>query len=147
MGFCDSNETLILCPNLARKLSLKLIMNLFSKERKGMSQKRPKNLKKIDFCYFKVQVSKLTQIENFQYFFLDQQVCRSQTPKKVCPNSLVRIGAKPNLYCKAIELVCSGSPKICVLVQEESPRQHSPNLPYSKRVGSPAAALLISWSS
>ena len=24
---------------------------------------------------------------------------------------------------------------------------HSPNLPYSKRVGSPAAALLISWSS
>ena len=25
------------CPNLARKLSLKLVMNLFSKERKGTS--------------------------------------------------------------------------------------------------------------
>ena len=30
------------------------------------------------------------------------------------------IGAKPNLYCKAIELVCSGSPKICVLVERKS---------------------------
>ena len=27
------------------------------------------------------------------------------------------IGAKPNLYCKAIELVCGGSPKVCVLVE------------------------------
>ena len=27
------------------------------------------------------------------------------------------IGAKPNLYCKVIELVCGGSPKICVLVE------------------------------
>ena len=27
------------------------------------------------------------------------------------------IGAKPNLYCKAIELVCGGSPRICVLVE------------------------------
>ena len=27
------------------------------------------------------------------------------------------IGAKPNLYCEAIELVCGGSPKICVLVE------------------------------
>ena len=26
------------------------------------------------------------------------------------------IGAKPNLYCEAIELVCGGSPKLCVLV-------------------------------
>ena len=26
------------------------------------------------------------------------------------------IGAKPNLYCKAIELVFGGSPKICGLV-------------------------------
>ena len=25
------------------------------------------------------------------------------------------IGAKPNIYCKAIELVCMGSPKVCVL--------------------------------
>ena len=44
------------------------------------------------------------------------------------------IGAKPNLYCKAIELVCGGSPKACVLVErkvrhslcprkEESPAQ------------------------
>ena len=27
------------------------------------------------------------------------------------------IGAKPNLYCEAIELVCGGSPKVCVLVE------------------------------
>ena len=30
------------------------------------------------------------------------------------------IGAKPNLYCEAIELVCDGSPKICVLVERKS---------------------------
>ena len=27
------------------------------------------------------------------------------------------IGAKPKLNCEAIELVCGGSPKICVLVE------------------------------
>ena len=27
------------------------------------------------------------------------------------------IGAKPNLFCEAIELVCGGSPRICVLVE------------------------------
>ena len=27
------------------------------------------------------------------------------------------IGAKPNIYCEAIELVCGGSPKACVLVE------------------------------
>ena len=27
------------------------------------------------------------------------------------------IGTKTNLYCKAIELVCGGSPKFCVLVE------------------------------
>ena len=27
------------------------------------------------------------------------------------------IGAKPNLYCEAIELVCVGSPKVGVLVE------------------------------
>ena len=30
------------------------------------------------------------------------------------------IGAKPNLYREAIELVCGGSPKICVLVERKS---------------------------
>ena len=30
------------------------------------------------------------------------------------------IGAKPNLYCKAIELVCGGSPKVCVLVESKA---------------------------
>ena len=30
------------------------------------------------------------------------------------------IGAKPNLYCEAIELVCGGSPRICVLVERKS---------------------------
>ena len=29
----------------------------------------------------------------------------------------VAIGAKPNLYCEAIELVYGGSPKVCVLVE------------------------------
>ena len=32
----------------------------------------------------------------------------------------IAIGAKPNLYCEAIELVCGGSPKICVLVERKS---------------------------
>ena len=27
------------------------------------------------------------------------------------------IGAKPDLFCEAIELVCGGSPKLCVLVE------------------------------
>ena len=31
--------------------------------------------------------------------------------------SNIAIGAKPNIYCEAIELVCGGSPKICVLVE------------------------------
>ena len=30
------------------------------------------------------------------------------------------IGAKPNLYCEAIELVCAGSPICCVLVERKS---------------------------
>ena len=30
------------------------------------------------------------------------------------------IGAKPNLYCKVIGLVCGGSPKICVLLERKS---------------------------
>ena len=30
------------------------------------------------------------------------------------------IGAKPNLYCEAIELVCGGSSKICILVERKS---------------------------
>jgi hypothetical protein len=34
--------------------------------------------------------------------------------------SVQHIGAKPNLYCEAIELVCGGSPKICVLVERKS---------------------------
>ena len=30
------------------------------------------------------------------------------------------IGAKPNLYCETIELVCGGSPKVCVLIEWKS---------------------------
>ena len=30
------------------------------------------------------------------------------------------IGAKPNLYCKAIELLCGGSAKVCVLVERKA---------------------------
>ena len=32
-------------------------------------------------------------------------------------SSVYVIGAKPNLYCEAIELVCGGSPNACVLVE------------------------------
>ena len=34
--------------------------------------------------------------------------------------AVLSIGAKPNLYCKAIELVCGGSPKVCVLVERNA---------------------------
>ena len=49
LGFCDSNETLIFMANLVWKIFLKLIMNLFSKERKdtsfhSMSQKESFNI-------------------------------------------------------------------------------------------------------
>ena len=40
-------------------------------------------------------------------------VAKPRTPKE--PTS--SIGAKPNIYCEAIELVCGGSPKVCVLVE------------------------------
>ena len=80
------------CPNLARKLSYKLIMNWFSKERKGtsfhiISQKKPTVLKKIDFWYFKVQVSKWTRIENFQIlFFFETNRSVGAKPPKRCAN-------------------------------------------------------------
>ena len=34
--------------------------------------------------------------------------------------ALSAIGAKPNIYCEAIELVCGGSPKVCVLVERKA---------------------------
>ena len=36
------------------------------------------------------------------------------------PRQSSPIGAKPNLYCKAIRLVCGGSPKVCVLVERKA---------------------------
>ena len=50
------------------------------------------------------------------------------------------IGAKPNLYREAIELVCGGSPKICVLVEthklktrfDKTYRQDFPNKPKTR---------------
>ena len=49
--------------------------------------KRPKVLKKIDFWYFKVQVSKWTQIENFQILgFFDTNRSVGAKPKKRCAN-------------------------------------------------------------
>ena len=48
----------------------------------------------------------------------------TQLPSELCAaiehsslGTVLSIGAKPNLYCKAIELVCGGSPKVCVLVE------------------------------
>ena len=38
-------------------------------------------------------------------------------PSTLLYSFLLGIGAKANLYCKAIELVCGGSPKVCVLVE------------------------------
>ena len=37
-----------------------------------------------------------------------------------CFTAELIIGAKPNPYCEAIELVYGGSPKICVLVERKS---------------------------
>ena len=39
------------------------------------------------------------------------------TPTAVTPTAVTPVGAKPNLYCEAIELVCGGSPIGCVLVE------------------------------
>jgi hypothetical protein len=43
-------------------------------------------------------------------------------PPAVLPSSIlyVGIGANPTLYCEAIELVCGGSPKVCVLVERKA---------------------------
>ena len=32
----------------------------------------------------------------------------------------LNIGAKPNIYCEAIELVFGGSPKVCVLLERKA---------------------------
>ena len=40
--------------------------------------------------------------------------CKQQVP------SDLPIGAKPNLYCEAIELVCGGSPIGCGLVERKA---------------------------
>ena len=47
--------------------------------------KRPKAQNKIDFWYSKVQVSKRTWMENFNFcwLFWDKQVCGSPPPKNV----------------------------------------------------------------
>ena len=34
--------------------------------------------------------------------------------------SIGAIDAQPNIYCEAIELVCGGSPKVCVLVERKA---------------------------
>ena len=36
------------------------------------------------------------------------------------PVPILDIGAKPNLYCKAIELVCGGSPIGCGLAERKA---------------------------
>ena len=43
--------------------------------------------------------------------------CKPQISANQTTGAAAIIGAKPNLYCKAIELVCGGSPKVCVLVE------------------------------
>ena len=37
-----------------------------------------------------------------------------------CKTVSESIGAKSNLYCEAIELVCGGSPKVCFLVERKA---------------------------
>ena len=49
----------------------------------------------------------------------------------LCPAS---IGAKPNLYSEAIELVCGGSPNICVGREE---------IPAKSKVGGTAAKTIL----
>ena len=62
LDFVTRNKLKSSCPNSTWKLCWQLIMNWFSKERKGTSfhmtydvPKRPTVLKKIDFWYFKVK--------------------------------------------------------------------------------------------
>ena len=51
---------------LSMEAFLEINYELVFQRKEGHVPKRPKVLKKIDFWYFKVQVSKLTRIENFQ---------------------------------------------------------------------------------
>ena len=55
---------------------------------------------------------------DFHMFHIHKKLRRPLLQQLFSKVALVSIGAKPNLYCKAIELVCGGSPKICVLREE-----------------------------
>ena len=50
-------------------------------------------------------------------YFHGSELCIHGSEMYTVQNGVLPIGAKPNLYCEAIELVCGGSPKICVLVE------------------------------
>ena len=51
------------------------------------------------------------------YYPLCWPFLSTRTQPKGEPPNITSIGAKPNLYCKAIELACGGSPKVCVLIE------------------------------
>ena len=66
LGFCDSNETLIFMSKFSMEAFLEINYELVFQRKEGHIfsyhvPKRPKVLKKIEFWYFKVQVSKWIQ--------------------------------------------------------------------------------------
>ena len=68
---------------------------------------------------------------------------------KCTAGAAFNIGAKPNLYCEAIELVCGGSPKVCVLVEWKALDTFiKPPLLQESRLtggGSPQLVGLVEW--
>ena len=73
LGFCDLNETLVFMSKFSMEAYLEINYELVFqiKEVHIFSYhvpEIPEVLKKIDFWYFKVQVSKWTWIENFEIF-------------------------------------------------------------------------------
>ena len=88
MGFCDWNETLIFKSKFSQEAFLEINYELVFQRKEGHIfsyhvPKRPKVLKKTDFSYFKVQVSKWTQIENFQILgFLETKRSVGAKPQK-----------------------------------------------------------------
>ena len=83
------------------------------------------------FCYLVSTISKLyAQFHDCDVFFnysvklvsTDQRAAMAHA-RRYCPRPqdrsaiVLALGGKPNFYCEAIELVCDGSPNICVFTE------------------------------
>ena len=66
----------------------------------------------------------LNTVESHQEEVRIPSIMKSEESTKLgmgnIPEGIRGIGAKPNLYCDAIELVCGGSTKVCVLVERKA---------------------------